>query len=434
MSRTVPFTVLEEAVYNIEQTFTPWNIQLELETSEPISIDRLESAVRTACAIHPLARAQKCPASTLDTDYVWEIPDVPDAGSITERTDSSSVSAARSEFYAESFDLEEEPPFRVLVLRGKGIDDGDRLCLSVSHTPADGVATLRLLRTICRAYRGEKPAAEGIPLAESRQLVEEIRPSGLSDRVQLLGAATSHLGKLLDRPSRLASDSTTGQSGWGFVHRQLDETLFESVVENRPADTSINDMLLTAVHLAVDIWNSDHGDPAGKISLLMPVNLRPEEWFYDVFGMYALFESIVTRPTHRDDPQSAVEAVRSQTTTIKQEQRAAALLESLNLVPNVTPVGIKRRSPELLRGPGESLVDTVMLSNLGRVPELSGIGEAEPTLWFSPPSWQPTPVSIGVVTAGGTMQIVFRHMYTALDDAAAIEFADCFERQLRRLV
>lgn len=433
MSCTVPFTVLEEAVYNIEQTFTPWNIQLELETSKRLDSDRLDSAVRTACAVHPLARAHKCPASTLDTDYIWEIPDTPDVQSITVRNDSPSVSTARSEFYAESFDLERELPFRVLVLRGEGTDDGDRLCLSVSHTPADGVGTLRLLQTICRAYRGEKPG-EGISLAESRQLVDEIRPSGLSDRVQLLGVATSHLGKLLDRPSRLASDSTAAQSGWGFVHRQLDETLFESVVENRPADTSINDVLLTAVHLAVDSWNSDHGAPADKISLLMPVNLRPEEWFYDVFGMYALFESIVTRPTHREDPQAAVEEVRSQTTAIKREERATALLESLSLVPDVTPVGIKRRSPELLRGPGENLIDTVMLSNLGRVPEFAGIGEAKPTVWFSPPSWQPTPVSIGVVTAGGTMQIVFRHMYSVLDDAAASNFAEYFEQQLRRLV
>ena len=431
MSRTVPFTVLEEAVYNIEQTFTPWNIQLELETSERLDTDRLDSAVRTACAVHPLARARKRPASTLDTDYVWEIPDDPDAPSVTERTDGTPVSAARSQFYAEPFDLEGEPPFRLLVFRGEGA--GDRLCLSVSHTPADGIGTLRLLRTICRAYRGEVPA-DGIPLAVSRQLVDEIRPSALSDRVQLLGAATSHLGKLFDRPSRLASDSTAEQSGWGFVHRQLDETLFERVIENRSAGTSVNDVLLTAAHLTVDAWNGNHGDSADKISLLMPVNLRPEEWFYDVFGMYTLFESIVTRPTHRDDPRAAVEEVRAQTTAIKREQRAAALLESLSLVPCVTPVGIKRRSPELLGGPGENLVDTVMLSNLGRIPELAGIGEAEPTVWFSPPSWQLTPVSVGVVTAGGTMQFVFRYMYSVLDDAAAVEFAECFERQLRRLV
>jgi NRPS condensation-like uncharacterized protein len=252
--------------------------------------------------------------------------------------------------------------------------------------------------------------------------------------VQLLGTATNQLTKLLGRPSRLATDTATERSGWGFVHRTLDGELFERLLENRPADASVNDVLLAATHLTVEAWNSDHGEPANKISLLMPVNLRPEEWFYDVFGMYALFESVVTRPRQRVGPQAAIQTVRGQTEAIKRTDRAAAVLESLSLVPDVTPVGLKRRSPELLRGPGEGLVDTIMLSNLGRIPEMAGIGSAEPTLWFSPPSWQPTPLSIGVVTAGETTSITFRHMLTAVDEPAATEFADCFERQLRRLV
>ncbi|MXR50782.1 hypothetical protein GRX03_04070 [Halovenus sp. WSH3] len=165
----------------------------------------------------------------------------------------------------------------------------------------------------------------------------------------------------------------------------------------------------------------------------MPVNLRPPEWFYERFGMYTLFESITTRSRHRENPETAVEHVAEQTASVRREGSAAGFLESLNLVPALTPVGVKRRSPELLRGPGEGLVDTVMLSNLGRVPEFEGTGAAA-TLWFSPPSWKPTPVSIGVVTVGDEMSLVLRHMRDCLDDDAACRFASLFETQLRRVV
>lgn len=423
--------MLEEAVYNIEQTFTPWNIQLELETSVELDIERLERAVETAANTHPLARARKRPAATFDTEYVWEIPDETDTRPVGEKPQGVDIHHARTEFHTRPIELTEESPFRVLVVRGAGREGGDLLCLSVSHVPADGVGTLRLLRSISRAYLGETPAADPVSLDDSRAVFDQIRPSLFRKRAKLLGAASSHLRKLIDPPSRLASATDTDRSGWGFVHRTLDEDLTERLIQDRAEGVSVNDILLSAVHLAVDHWNRDHGSPAGKISLLMPVNLRPDEWFYDVVGMYALFESIVTRAEHRVDPAATVEQVTEQTRAIKEADRAAAFLESMDLVPDITPVGVKRRSPELLRGPGHGLVDTLLLSNLGRVPEpFPSLGDGTPALWFSPPCWQPTPVSIGVVTVGGRVHLVFRHMFRVLDRDAAASFADLFLEQL----
>ncbi|MXR50783.1 hypothetical protein GRX03_04075 [Halovenus sp. WSH3] len=251
MPRTVPFTVLEEAVYNLEQTFTPWNIQLELETSEVIDTERLESSVRTACDRHPLARARKRPASALDTDYIWELPGEVDAVPITECEGDTGITDARRTFYGEPFDLSEAPPFRVLVVRGGGADGGDRLCLATSHVPADGVGAVRFLRTVCQAYRGQVQTERSVSFGESRALIEESRASGPAERVSLLSAATSHLGKLFDRPARVAADTTPGKSGWGFVHRTVEEGLFESLLANRPEDVSVNDLLVAAAHLTV---------------------------------------------------------------------------------------------------------------------------------------------------------------------------------------
>ncbi|WP_436903037.1 hypothetical protein [Halovenus halobia] len=420
------FTPLEEAIYNIEQMFTPWNIQLELETDERIDRDRLDAAARRACEIHPLARAQMRDTNPLDTDYVWEIPETVEAVPIVE-CPASEAAEARRTHYSGRIDLRESPPFRLLVVRDRS---GDTLCLATSHVPTDGVGALDLLGTLWQCYRGDQPADPPVGLADARELVEQRRPGGLGDRLRSLGAASSHLKSLFDPPTRIATETDDDRSGWGFVHRVLDPDTTEALLENRPAGASVNDVLVTAAHLAVERWNDDHGTSSGKISLLMPVNLRPKAWFYDVVGMYALFGSVGTRAAQRTQPARALETVREQTDKIR--DRADALLESLALVPDATPVGLKRQSPTLLRGPGEALVDTVLLSNLGRIPE-QRVGD-DATVWFSPPSWQATPLSIGVVTVGTTVRFVVRHMYSALDNDAAARFAEQFEREIKRLV
>lgn len=160
----------------------------------------------------------------------------------------------------------------------------------------------------------------------------------------------------------------------------------------------------------------------------MPVNLRPEAWRYDVVGMYALFESVTTEPSHRRDPTTTVERVAEQTAERKRPDRAAAFLESLELIPSGTPADLKRRLPALLRGPGRGLLDTAMLSNLGRIPEpLPGLDGEEPAaVWFSPPAWRATPLGVGVATVGGTIRLAFRYLRTTFDADAAAAFASLY--------
>lgn len=429
MPATVPFTCLEEAVFNIEQSYTPWNVQLELETAHRIDRARLEAAARAASSVHPFARARRRSHGGLDTNYDWDVPG--DATDVPVRVvdgEGQPLEVTQSVFYGEPFDLTEAPPIRLLVVRGGGTDGGDRLLVCASHVPVDGVGTLRFLRSLCAAYRGEDLEADPVDLETSRSVLEDARPSSLPRRLELLGAAASRLEGVVDRPTRIAPDGATDDLSWGFVHRSVDDDVARRVVEDRPGAASVNDVMLAALHLAIDAWNARHGEDAGTISLMMPVNVRPDEWFYEVVGMYTLFESVTTKPRHREDPRETLERVTDQTAAIKADDRPAAFLESLDLIPSVTPVGLKRQLPALLQGPGRGLLDTAMLSNLGRVPDPapSLAGDDPETLWFSPPCWEPTPVSVGVATVDGSIQLVFRYMTTTLDRTAAESFADLY--------
>ena len=435
VTTSVPFTVLDEAVHHIEESFAPWNIQIEVGTAETIDVDRLEEAAVAACTAHPLARARRRPCNLGDTQYEWEIPD--DAGEVpVEVVDADDdLDAARTEFYGRSFDLTAESPVRLSVVRGAGREGGDLLMVAVSHAAADGVGAVRIARSVCQAYRGETPDGDTLPLEESRAALDDIRPSSLVERADLFGTLAGKLGDTVDRPTRIAEDGGTSGDDWGFVHRTLDEDLTEMLVSGRPDGVSVNDVLLAALHLTIAEWNESHGKSARKITTMVPVNTRPEEWFYEVVGMYALFGSVGTRSRDRRDPETALERIAEQTTELKERDQAAAYYEVLQMIPPGTPVSLKRQLPHLLRGIGSGLMDTAALSNLGRVPDGPSLSaDGNDSLWFSPPCMSVLPLGIGVATTNGAVRLSFRYTARQFDADAASRFADYYVGTVRTLV
>jgi NRPS condensation-like uncharacterized protein len=430
MSKTVPFTALEEAVFHIERKHGPWNIQMEV-TADSIDAERVGEAAVEACNAHPLARARRREYDGLDTDLVWEIPDEVGAVPVEETSVSrgDELDEVRTRFYSRGFDLTDGVPHRLSVVHG----EEDRLLVCSSHVPCDGVGALRFVRSVCRAYRGENVGGS-VGFERSREALEEVRPSSVTNRLRKVGNAATHLGNTVDASDGVVGEGGTDREGWGFVHRSLDG-LTDRIVGGRPDGVSVNDVFLTALHLAVEDWNKGRGRPPEKVSTMMPVNLRPDGWFYDAVGMYALFESVETRGTDRRRTASATHKVANQTRYIKEKDEAVSFLESLRLIPPETPVGVRGQIAEFLRGPGSRLVDSTVLSNLGRVPEpASSLGDGEGEVWFSPPTLSMIPVGVGVVTSDGTARAVLRHLLTHLGRDSAEEFADLYVEKLGEVV
>lgn len=428
MSRTTPLTPVEEAVYHLEEFTDSWNVQIEVETDD-VDATRLYDAAVAAGEHHPMARARLDEHGGLDSRLYWRIPDDVDGLEFdsVEAYDTSDVDEIRREFYSRGFDVVEDLPYRVRHVDGP---DGDRVLFSFCHVPCDGVGALRLVRTVSDVYRGREPEPDPVDFDEYRSAVERLRPDDFGGKLRQLVNAAGHLPNAVDRPSRVAGESDDGDERWGFVHREVDDTA--SLVDGRPEGVSVNDLLLAAFHLAIERWNTEHDAGAGKVSLMMPVNLRPTEWFYDVVGNYVLFDRVATRPRHRDDVRSAVAEVARQTHEIKHAETHVGLLESMKLIPRGTPVGLRGRLTEFLRGPGEGLMDTAVLSNLGRAPEPVEFG-SDAALYFSPPCRAATSVAIGAVTVDGTLYLVLRHTLEHLDRAAAERLMDVYMDELDRV-
>lgn len=448
--KEIPWSMIEESVYHIEQKHEPWNIQAEVETTETIDIDRLQEAARTACKYHPIVGAKMKQSSLADSQYVWELPEEDEIDDITFDIEvfeeaEISVEEAQNRVYFTKFDMTEEHPLRALVLRGAGIEGGDRLMICLNHCAVDGVGTLQYTQAVCMAYRGEEPWMDAVTFEESRKWLDDLEPASVldsfdfvEDSIDVFDKVVRQLSNTVDEPARIAKDVEPDDPDWGwrFTRRVLDPDVTDKVVENRPDGISVNDVLLVGLHLAIENWNDQHNKRARKISTMMPINIRPKDNFYSAAGMYTMFESIHTRKKHRRDPLEAAYEISEQTDKVKERDRAAAPYKLMRMFPDSIPVGIKHQLPELLRGPGEKLWDTAMLTNVGKVPVMPSLsGEnGDERAWFTPPVWSGTPTGIGVATYSGSVTFTMRHRRENFSQDAAERFSDAFMDGIDRAI
>ncbi|MGH3798689.1 MAG: hypothetical protein ACRDTD_00875, partial [Pseudonocardiaceae bacterium] len=221
---------------------------------------------------------------------------------------------------------------------------------------------------------------------------------------------------------------------FGFVFRTLDlgEETTPALVQRAPG-TTVNDVLLAALNLTVQAWNSEHGVPTGRIGIMMPVNVRPADRLWDVVSNLTSNVTVSTAPDDRVDLATATAAVAEQTYQMRRQDRAYGLHDLLEVVMKA-PLPVKRAVPRLLPRTSDRFVDTAMLSNLGRIPEpptFAGKPDSgPPELWFSPPCDRSCSVAIGVATVGQRLSLVARYRHDQFDADAAEEFTDLLIAQV----
>lgn len=430
VTRTIPFTPLEAGVFHLERAMAPWNIQFELASHDPLSPARLAAAVERAARHHRMAGVRCAPGD--DPTAHWVVDDRP-AVEVT-RVGDDPLDEFRTRFYGERIDLSTTPPFRVALARGAAPGAGDRVLFCTSHVPMDGVGTLRLVRSVCRAYRGD-PLADpvGVSTARRRYVAYGDSTRGTLRRA---GETLSRLVTALrDPPARLAREGGTDDPRWGFHHQHLDPALVTRLIDGRPPNASVNDALLAALHRAVASWNAVHDRPTDRVSLMVPVNARPESSFYEGVGMFAPFVSVAMDRADRRDWSRTLATVRRQTRRVTSHDSAAWVTDVLDTLGSALPAVVGRGVPWLLDRTDYRLVDTAVLSNLGRVPSLPGFTADSPAgVWFSPPTVMPMGVGIGVVTHGGAMRLAVRYAFEQFDAAAADRFTDHYLKRLRDVV
>lgn len=410
-----PFGALDEASYRLDSVYEPLSVHLEVHLRGTVAENRLRQAVQVALARHPRTRARATTARARWADYEWEITPTPDVDplDVVVCSDDDALQAARAELQSLAVPLVTSPPLRIRLARHR---EGDVVMLNLHHAAGDGIAALRLLRSLARAYAGR---CDPVPHPPCDQ-VEIPVPSSRWAQLRALGG---ELRQAAPRPVHLVPSGSDDRSGYRFHHRVLDTAQTAALATKTDAGTTVNDLLLAGLHLALERWNSEHGGRPGRLSVLMPVNLRPTSCWYEVFGNFTFMVPVVTLPEDRGDPLTTLTTIRRRTRRIKDDRTPAAVARFLDVLQHL-PRPAKHSIARL--AVSERVIPTAILSNLGRLDEDLGFGPQLQAreMWFSPPTRMPMGLAVGAVTAGSRLHLVFRYRHPLFGPAAIAGFAD----------
>ncbi|MEO7556134.1 MAG: condensation domain-containing protein [Acidimicrobiales bacterium] len=423
------FTVLDDAVGALDNPLEPWSVQLEVGVTGRLDEPRLRAAIAAAMARHPMARARAVPARLSDRHARWEITATPnlDPLRIVDCPRFEDLDAARAELYSTAIPLTESPPLRLALAHRP---QGDLLLLNVNHAAFDGFGAVRFLRSIARAYTGEADPAPVVELDEARDIERHLAAPDRRTRARRFKLLGSWLLDMTRPTARFAADPTSADAGYGFCQISLPADL-SAALTGRPA--TVNDLLVGALHLAIAGWNAEHDAECDRVGVLVPVNLRPQEWREDMATNLVLQARIVSTVDDRTHVKSLLRSVREQSDRLKSGE-GAALFELLRRWAT-WPVWAKRLLSPALTATGNRLVDTAILSNLGRLdaPEFGPDAGETTECWFSAPTRMPCGLSVGAVTLDKRLHLSFRYHRSLLSDEAGRRFAHRFLVDLDRV-
>jgi NRPS condensation-like uncharacterized protein len=415
-------SALDEAIRHLDSPAEPWSIQLEVRVGGIVDDSRLRAAVGAAVRHHGRVRARMTagrgrraywePAHELDLDALDVVTCV----------DDDELAAAREQLYQGAPALTASPPVRVRLAHHP---DGDVVMFNLHHALADGLSGLSILRSVATAYAGQPlgPDEAAVPVevpvsagwAWARTLTRELR-----------GAVA--------RYTHVVPDGGDERGGYGFHHRSLTAEQTKAVVDRAKGGPTVNDVLVAALHRAVERWNNEHHLPSGRIGVLVPVNLRARSSWYEGMGNFSFLVPVATSPKERLSPSTTLDAVWARTRQIKERLSAAAVVKLLSRL-SFLPSSLRHHLTRATARP--EVMPTAILSNLGRLPDGLdfGPGVGSPVeMWFSPPTKMPLGVGVGAVTVHGRLHLTFRYRHPLFGPAQVARFADQYLDALADLV
>ena len=417
-----PLGLLDEAILHLDSPAEPWSVHLEVRYRRALDETRLGEAVGAALDRHPAARARLA-ISHPRRSYEWVPSPTPDLDpyDIVHCDGDDALAAAREELLSRPLPFGASPPLRVRLARHP---DADVVMLNLHHAAGDGMAALVFLQSVARAYAGRPETVVDLPRGPAATPVS--RPQLRAAAAELSGAA---------RPSaRIAADGGREAPGYAFHLLALEAARTRALRARARDGATVNDLLMAALHLSVARWNAEHGKPGGRLSVLMPVNLRPREAWRDGFGNFTFMVPVSTVPRDRVSPTVAVDAVRRRTRAVKEQRTPAAVVSCLQRLQHL-PISFRRRI--IRQAARESVVPTSLLSNLGVMEHDLGLGPevgAPTDIWFSPPARMPLGLSVGALTVNGQLSVTFRVRHPLLGRDALARFAAVYESALDSII
>lgn len=433
--QTAEFNHLESTFMNMDRRPDTWSVQVEVRVSGRIDEEKLRASIRYATDKHPIARARIKPYGEGSVRYFWDIPEQIDHLPLTVYTASkdAEVAEARSRLQSIQVPLSLSPGFMLYLVHHP---KGDWLMINVNHTMGDGLSTFRIIQSIVRHYAGEPdPVPELDPLSV-RDLKKLAGSKTITQRIERIKLLLDHLDKARQPPTRIQGRGVSVKNpddlpGYGFELLAFSPKETKQFMARRVKPATVNDMLLAGLALTIREWNARNGGRTGRTAIMMPVNLRPEAWWYEVVTNFSSYVSVSIPASEQTDFDATTQAVCEQTAEYKEAGAAGVLIDLLEL-PKLFPAVLKARLKELFPLFAPNLMETTILSNLGRLAASPTMGDAGKItdLYFTPPAPMPAGVSVGAASMEDRMFLTLRYRLAHFDAKAAKEFGALYRETL----
>ncbi len=430
----VPFNLLDDTFHNIERSHEPWSIHFELKFERNLEPSRLSDSIRYALSHHPIARARKAPSNDGTTQFYWEIPEQPDQLPLTviKANTETDIVKARDQLISLSVPTSLSPAFLIYLVQH---ESGDRLMMNINHTVADGMSMYRILSSILRHYAGEPDPVPDFDPTTVRDLKKLSGTTSIADFIVRAKVFLKHLAASAIAPARVhaqaANNAGQNRRGYSCVFLTLNAEETRQFMARRVKPATVNDLVLAGMLLSIARWNHQHGAKAKRVSAMMPMNLRPLEWWFEVVGNFSSYVSINLPADQQENLMEATRVVQEQTSHLKAAGAASILIDILD-IPKGLPAILKARLRELSPTLGRNLVDSTWVTNLGRLADLPVLSDAGRVteIAFSPPAPEPMNITVGVASLGDTLSLCLRYRKSVLAADSAQNFAELLKATL----
>ncbi len=426
MSERVPFNRVDTLIYHFDQMSDIWSIHFEVRVGGGLDPSRLAAAALEAVRRHPMGRARMEPFGPTTRTFHWLIDDEVAAVplEIIDCTTDAQVEAARVRLLSRRIDLKVAPPLALVLAHHP---EGDYLIMNLSHVVGDGMSAYRLMSSICRAYTGSEDTLPVLPLAHVRNLRGYVGSRNLADARTQLGTIVRHVSDTRkDAPVRVAVDGGSDAiQGFGFHLLRFDRDEAVRIAARRVKPATINDLLLAALAVTIRRFNDQRGVVPGRVSLLMPVNLRPAEWSNELVSNIVSMVPVGVPECAQSDLVAAQAAAAKRTVELKEQRLPGAMVNMMGMF-GIWPAGVRQAAVRRSRDHVVNNADTGALSNLGNLPQPLDFGAgagAATELWWSPPAGMPPGISVGAITTNGEMFLTLRYCRAQFDAEGAAQFA-----------
>ncbi len=397
-----------EAPRLLDPAEASWSVQVEARVTGRLDEARLRSAL--SAAIGPPA-PRRDPLQVVDCD------------------DDDALDAARARLLCMPVAHDDRPPLHAYLARHPR---GDVLMLNLNHGAADSFGALRVLRRIAGAYAGDP----GDPLRFMAARDLPVRPlaAPVSAGEPAYKRAVERLRDALGQPAVIAAMQPAAEAGYGFCLLALSPEATRHVVDAEAAHGRRN-VLMAALHLCIADWNRENGAPHRLVNVLMPADLRPDEWPPDTIGNFSVTTRVATSRRERAGPARTLAAVGAQTARNKASRTGTGLIAGLQRS-GLLALWAKQSLVVLAPVTTNHQVDAAMLGNLGTVGAESWFGPDAGEvveLWHSTPPRSPRTLSIGAVTVAGRLHLTFRYPHRMFSAGAAQRFAESYVARVRRV-